>query len=385
MANAQILVLGATADDGARLTQVLKDVGPLARVEAGYQGAARLHGELNPALVVVLATDLEPALEATTQLAQVGARVVVVGPRLDAQLVLRCLRAGAREFVVSGDDKDLRRAAGKLVSPSQDGIGSVVTVFPVKGGVGATCIATNLAGVLHRQGKRVCLLDLDLNFGDVLSFLDLPSKYSITDVIANMQRLDRDLLEASMTRHSSGIFILAQTDKLEEAEHVSVEEVQGLLTFLRKHFDWVVIDGVHGFDEVSLLALDESRRVLLTLTQDVPAVRNAQRCIELFKSLGYPDEKIELTLNRFQKNAKISPELITETTGLSIGAVVANDFDAVIRSINHGVMLVDEAPSSRMVRDFEELARVVTGAGAPPAKGGLFKNLFLRKAGAHGA
>ena len=102
-----------------------------------------------------------------------------------------------------------------------------------------------------------------------------------------MSRLDRELLATSVTKHRSGINVLAQSSKVEEAEQIKAQDVAALLEFLRRNYDFVIVDGVRGFDELSLAALDGSQHVFLVLTQDVPAVRNGQRCLELFGRLQY--------------------------------------------------------------------------------------------------
>src|SRR5204862_4593945 len=107
------------------------------------------------------------------ELAASGARVIVVSPNKDPDLILQSMRAGAREFVMETDHDGLRRAVREQAKPVEETgpRGIAITLFPTRGGVGATSLATNLAGALQRRGERVCLLDLDLHLGDVLSFL----------------------------------------------------------------------------------------------------------------------------------------------------------------------------------------------------------------------
>jgi pilus assembly protein CpaE len=312
----------------------------------------------------------------------VGARVVVVGPAKDPDLILGAMRAGAREFVLASDLGGLAQAvqAQAKAAETKTGLGDLITVFPTRGGVGATTMGVNLAGALQRRGDRVCLLDFDLYLGDVLSFLDLPGTYSITDVIANMRRLDRDLLDTSVTRHGSGLRVLAQSGKVEEAESVRPAEVVALLDFLRRHYDFLVIDGVAGFDELSLAVLDASQQIVMVLTQDVPSVRSTKRCLELFRRLGYDERKIRLVLNRFQRGNKISPQVIAEAVGLPIAHTVSNDFANAIESINRGLMLHEVAPRSALTRDIEAMAPVLAGEiNHEEGKRGFLRGLWSKK------
>jgi pilus assembly protein CpaE len=131
--------------------------------------------------------------------------------------------------------------------------------------------------------------------------------------------------------------------------------VSALLEFLRRNYDFVIVDGVRGFDELSLAALDGSQHVFLALTQDVPAVRNGQRCLELFGRLQYDQQRIKVLLNRYQKASKITVEVVSETLGHPLTHTISNDFILLIDAINRGVLLADAAPRAKITQDVEGL------------------------------
>jgi pilus assembly protein CpaE len=220
---------------------------------------------------------------------------------------------------------------------------------------------------------------LDLHLGDILSFLDMPGTYSITDVLANTARFDKELLDVSVPRHASGIHVLAQSGKVEEADYVTPDKVGQLLTFLTRFYDFVLIDGVGGFDEMALAALDGSQKILMVLTQDVPSVRNAKRCLDLFRRLGYPDSKVTLVLNRYQDDPDITPHVVEEMTGVPVGLTLANDFAAAINAINRGLPLQSVAPRSQLTKDIEKMVGALVGKSRPPRKRGFFRNLLSRR------
>jgi pilus assembly protein CpaE len=384
MAKPLILIVGAEGSVQAEITRSLREIANLSSVNVesgtGLQDAL----SMNPgAIIAAIGYPFGASFPMVAELASAGARVIVVSPTKDPDLILQAMRAGAREFVMQSDEDGLRRAVREQAKPSEDPgpRGSAITLFPTRGGVGATSIATNLAGALQRRGERVCLLDFDLHLGDVLSFLDLPGTYSITDVLTNMGRLDRDLLDASVMRHPSGIRVLAQSGKVEEADQIRHQDVAQLLGFLRKHYDRIVVDGVRGFDELSLAVLDASQKLLMVLTQDVPAVRNTKRCLDLFRRLGYGDTKVQLILNRYQRDSKITPEVIADTVGLPVSHTLSNDFASAIESINRGLLLYDIAPRSKLTKDIELLAPLLSGQ--PPSGGrrtaGFFRSLLSKK------
>jgi pilus assembly protein CpaE len=341
-----------------------------------------------PSLAVVSVDgDVPASIRLTQALSAAGTRVAVVGRSKDPDLILLAMRAGAREFLVSTDRAELDAAVRTLARPTTAPTpGMVTALFAAKGGMGATSIAANLAGFIAARGERVCLTDLDLELGDVLAQLDLAPGYSITDVIDNMRRLDRDLLDASVVRHRSGVAVLTRGERLEDAGRLDAENVGTLLSFLRTQYAHVLVDGLRGFGDLSLAALDVSDRVLLLVTQEVAAVRNAQRCVEIFRRLNYPESKVQLVVNRYQKGSRITKEVVTETTGVPVAATIANDFAILTRAVNRGNLLPEEAPRSAIARDVEALLGLLGGSVETPARrSSMFGRWFAAKAAAHGA
>jgi pilus assembly protein CpaE len=347
-------------------------------------------GRRPDAAIVAVEPDPAAAFALVERLGAEGVKAVVVGPEKDADLILRAMRAGASEYSIAADLDHLVHAARGLLRPAGDpSLGRVTTVFAPKGGVGATTLAVNLAGCLEKRGGRACVLDLDLEMGDVLSFLDLTGSYGVADVIANLHRLDRDLLESSLPRHRSGIHVLAQSNKIEDAETVDPPALGRLIDFLRRHYRHVIIDGARGFGELPLAALDASHRILLVVTQEIPAIRNARRCGDLFRRLGYGEDRVRLVVNRHHKKARIPDDLLSETVGLRIAARVGNDYGAVDRAIHAGALLADGSGRSPLAEELESLANLVSDAisESPPQlkPSSLLRRVFAGKLVPHGA
>jgi pilus assembly protein CpaE len=375
-----VLLLGGNDALEADLKMALRDVCQVVPLNVPAELIADEYRRLSPgAAIVAVSAQTPQRFGLIYNIVAAGGVVIVISPTKDPELILRAMRAGAREFVLESDHEELKlavRSQAQVTEPV-DGNGSVVTIFGAKGGVGCTTIASNLAGALQAAGARVCLIDLDFHLGDVLSFMDVAGNYSITDVLQNMGRLDRELLESSMMRHPSGVNVLAQSGKMEEAEHIKGTDIGNLLNFLRKHYNYVLLDGVKGFDEISLAALDGSQHVLMVLTQDVPAVRNGQRCLELFGRLGYDQTKVKLILNRYQKSSKITLDVVAETLRVPVSHAIANDFVSVIDAINRGLLLRDAAPRARLTQDIQSLTNLIAGSRRDQAPrrsflGGLF-------------
>ncbi len=354
--------LGGAAESA--LSGVVAELGLIRTAAPGGAGADSLRPDV---AVLSAAPDEDAAFRLAAALAAGGTRVLVVG-RKDPDLILRALRAGACEFVVSGDHEELRRAVRRSSgTPGAEAArGSIVAVFGAKGGTGATSVATNLAGALVQGGERVCLVEVDPNLGDVLSALDMPPGFSISDLLSNVRRLDRELLDGSVQRHRSGVAVLAPSDDPETATAVRPEALASALGYLRAHYGRVVADGLHGFGEASVAVLDASDLVLLVTTQEVTAVRDARRCLDLFRRLGYGDDKIHVLLNRYERSSRVTPDVIAETLGVPVALTLANDHRSTSDAIGRGDLVDAVAPRCQLARDLAALARLV----APEVPGG---------------
>lgn len=381
-----ILLVGTKPEVEGRLATALGQHQAIRSVAAAGGARGLLHGA-RPKLAVVWldATPQPEALELVGELAAKKVLVVGVGARKDPELILAAMRAGAREYLEDGDGEGLERSVQRLLEASGAlRLGKITAVLPVKGGMGATTLATNLAGAIQRTGKRVCVADLNLELGDVLSFLDVRGTYSLSDVAANTRRLDRELLDQSVPRHDSGVWVLSQTEKLAEGDGLDPEKAVAVLRFLRPHYDHLLVDGLRGFDDMSLAALDLADHILLLVTQEVPAVRDAQRCAEIFGRLGYDPARILLVVNRYQGSSTITTKVIEETVGLPVAATVGNDFSSLTRAVNRGVLLQDEAPRSVVARDLRVLAERIAPSSAEAAHPSMLRRLFSRRTVAHG-
>jgi pilus assembly protein CpaE len=338
-------------------------------------------GAKSRVLLVDLVANLERALQRLEEVhaALPQVQIVALAARKDPDVILRAMRAGACEFALLDEGSELASILGKLfkrASADETG-GAIVAVFPAKGGIGATTVAINLAGALCAKGKRVLVVDLDRHLGDVFVSLDMTPRYSIADIVGNLHRLDRDLLFSSLDRHPSGIYVVAQPDSLEGGDTIAPAQVTALLRFAAMHFDFVLCDGLYGFDELSLAVLDASSQIELLLAQDVISLKNAKRCLDIFHRLDYDEKKVSLVVNRFHKKSPIDRVAITENVGLPVRAVLTNDSPSVLDAVNRGVLLKQAAPRSQLTADIDELAASLAGTPEAKRRGG-FGALFRR-------
>jgi pilus assembly protein CpaE len=378
----KLIILGCR-DEADALAKQCEGLGQVVAIEANLKLGALSARTHHPDLALIfLDHDPDAALALTRQLGTQGTCLpVVVSTNKEPDNILRAMRAGARDFAyLDSEEADVARAVRELVAVKTASIapakqGKVIALFGCKGGSGATTIAINLAGSLMNanpdERSRVAVIDLDLELGDVLVFLDMSSRYNFHDVLSNMHRLDAELLHSELASHKSGLRVLSQADQLEEASELTPPDFVKLITFVKQHFDFVVIDGLRDFRELSLAALDRSDFILCTMTQDIPALKNANRCLKIFRRLGYSDDKTLLVLNRYRNGGQLTINAISDALGRKIDGVVANDFPTVIKAVNEGRLMLEKDATSKVSKDIAALVKLVHEV-TPVKKRGLF-------------
>ena len=377
-----IVILVGEAEGRPVIRRSLEQVADVVTVATAAEalGAARDAGAR--VVVVDLRAQPEPGLAAMEELRRSpqALLLVAVGAKKDPDLILRTMRAGACEFVVPDGGAELASVIGELLR-QHDGhqVGSILGVFPCKGGMGATSLAVNVAGVLRAGGKRVVLVDLDLQLGDVLVSLDMTSRYSMLDLLHSRDRLDEDLLVSSLARHRSGVYVLAPPEHPEDGQVLAASDASELLELLTRHFDYVVCDGLRGFDGMSTTVGDACQQLLLLVQQSLPCLKNAQRCLEVFRRLDWDASKVRLVINRYRANDSIEMASIVETLGLEATGVIANDFVTMQRAGNRGELLVDFAPKAKVTLDLLRMVKAVTGVEPRRDRRSVFQALFGKK------
>jgi len=244
--------------------------------------------------------------------------------------------------------------------------GRVITVFAAKGGCGKTTVATNLAVALAAGGTRsVCLVDLDMSFGDVAIAMQLFPTRSIADAVAMRDKLDEAGVRSLLTPHSPGLDTLLAPLEPGDAEKIPTAVVSEVLSVLRRSYDFVVVDTPPDFKDWVLAALDLSDVYVLLATLDVPALKNLRLTLDMLDLLGYPRESWQIVLNRSDSKVGLHLADVEKTLKVPIAAQIPSS-RAVSMSINRGVPLVLEQPNhpvSAAIRAFAE-QRILRGQPA---------------------
>lgn len=299
-------------------------------------------------------------------------QVVMLSVQGESDYMRRAMMAGARDFLTKPPSADdllntihrtykLRQkmGTGQLTPggapggqapveqrPAQQG--KILTVFSPKGGTGCTTIAVNLAIALQTllgSDAKICLVDANLQFGDVSIFLKLQATRTLTDLAPHAQDLDSNLLRTVIATHSSGIRVLAAPVTPEEAEmfqDAGVEEggsnraMKAILEFAQREFDYLIIDTARHIDDIVLAALDINDLLLVLTRPIIPDIRGARMFIELLQKLEYPMEHVDLVINNVDnKRMGIQPEAIERAMMPAIAHIPLDERTA-LRAANYG-------------------------------------------------
>jgi pilus assembly protein CpaE len=325
-----------------------------------------------PTIVILnISSASEQALKLAEKISQTLPRTTLFVTSTDAkpELIIKAMRAGAREFLPMPLSKeDFHRALKTVRWKSQWTSGGapgnkIVTVFGVKGGVGTTTIATNLAiNLAERAPDDVVLVDLNLQLGTVALFLNLQSAYTIIDILNHLDDLAPSILRDALAKHSSGVHLLTGPARLEDADVIRGSHIDQILTLLRSTFRYIVIDANDVLDEVTLKVLDESDSILTVFTSDLPAIYNTHQCLDIFQRMGYGREKVLLIMNRCASLKGAPVRELEESIDYPIFWKIPNqDYATVVSSINQGIPISTMKPKSQLSRSFHEMVLRLNG------------------------
>lgn len=245
--------------------------------------------------------------------------------------------------------------------------GRVVTVFSTKGGVGKSLVATNLGVALANSGRSVCIVDLDVNSGDVAIMLQLTPTRTINDVVAFNGVIDDEGISSILTRHSDNLSVVAAPVRLDTPDQASIDDIGKLLDVLRRMVEYVVVDTSGVFDDHALCALDRSDMIVLVGTLDIPSLKALKLATSTLELLNFPKSTWRFVLNRADGKVGLSVDEFEKTLGLTADSSLVSSRE-VLAAVNRGEAMVSAYPNHPNSKALVTFAMSVAKAiGAPAA------------------
>jgi pilus assembly protein CpaE len=377
--------IAESRDNVAKLLRFEPDVEIVGMADGGEEGI-ELALKLEPDIVLM---DINmPGVDGITATQRINAllpntAVIMMSVQNEPDYLRRSMLAGAREFLAKPFSLDelvesirhvhqLAQSSRRVIAnPAQVPVpqgtsrghrAQLFSVFSLKGGVGRSTVAINLAVAIRHQApdREVCLVDGNLLYGDVGVMMNITENKTIADVIRNFHTLDRDLISDILVTHSSGVKVLLAPPDPQAGEQVTTEHMRQILNHLHAMMDYIIIDTRPSFDDVTLTLLDLSDRILLTMTLELTAIKGAKQYLELGDLLGYDSEKILLLLNRATVQAGIPIADVEASLKGQLVAKLPDDPMLVLRAINEGVPFMQSAPNSALAQEIASLASHLT-------------------------
>lgn len=322
-----------------------------------------------------------------------SAAIFAVAATNDPEQILQAMRAGANEFLAwpshdeAGASLDdafrtaltrtgdrLRAAKGTDRRTSQ-----TMSFFGAKGGVGTTTLAVNSAIDIARLSKRPTLIiDLHQFVGEVALFLGVRPRFTVVDAIDNLHRLDAEFLRELVTRHKSGLDILAGAEHVDRPGPQDAPALEQLLQVLSRFYEFIIIDAGCVTGACAQVAVYGADAIYVVANPDVPSIRNTQRLVDRMCQLGGDRERIRVLLNRTSEQHLIAPKQIETALGQAVHQAFSSDYGTVSAALNSGVPLT-LSNHSELAEQFGRFARGIlnTPEAEEPADRGRRRAHFL--------
>jgi pilus assembly protein CpaE len=372
---AKILVVDDDQNVQRQLIYTLKQEGyEVVQAVDGAEGY-RLWGAESPSLILLDVTlpKLDGYQVATKIRAEEGANghvpIIMLTAEREVEQKVRGLRAGADDYLIKPFHPAellarmkslLARFAPREVLVGRPPLGRILAFYGAKGGVGTTTIAINAAIALNREvGRKVCLVDGNLQFGDHRVFLDLGlDRKSIVDVVT-APTIDNELIRQVVVKHDSGVDLLLAPPSPESAELVTQDHVPNVLDHLRGLYDYILIDIDKKLDEFNLRILDAADTIFVVMTADLSCLKNVRLVLETITHLGYEQSKVHLVLNRSNAFTGINVKNAESALKRTIDHQIVNEYRGAISALNTGAPFMFTKADSLLGRSLLEFARTV--------------------------
>ena len=294
-------------------------------------------------------------------------KIIATASDYSTDIVIRAMRAGIREFLPKPIIKNdfvttINKLNEQTYGREKTTNCKVITIFSNKGGIGKTSISTNLAlEIANITKEKVALVDMNFQLGDVATFMDIKPSFDISYVVNNLDGTDDSFLESTLERYrDTSLYILADTPYMEQSKDITPNQITKLFDALREKFSYVIVDTSNTFDGKTITVLDNTDFIMLVTIVNLPAIRNCQRCLDIFERLGYDKDKTKIVINRYMENDEVTVEDVEKALNKKVYWKIPNNYFTIMSSINKGLPASYINPSSNIAQCYRELATVLS-------------------------
>lgn len=294
-------------------------------------------------------------------------KVLALSDNPSVDLIIEIMRAGAKEFVPipiikSEFFESLNKLLAEFNETKKTNNCKIISIFSNKGGIGKTSLATNLALELSKITKEnIALIDLNFQMGDITTFLDLKPSFNISYMLENLDKINETFLLSTLERYKkTSLYVLADPPYFKQADNIQPRQITKLFNTLKETFSYIIVDAEASFEGKNIAALDNSDLVLLVTVANLPALRNTQRCLELFEKLGYDKEKVKIVVNRYMENDEIKETDVEKVLSKKIYWKIPNNYFAIMTAINKGIPVSEINDSTNIAQSYKDLAQYIS-------------------------
>lgn len=360
------------SDRADEYTKIKATLGASAqRVSTRHSLLEKLNGDPTIRVVIIspsVKEDLAFELSESIRIQFPQVNLLLVRNRIDVSVLSGALESGIRDVIDAQDATNLVNSvkrcesiAETLSGQSRMGNapthrGRVITVYSAKGGCGKTTIASNLAASLsERDASRVCLVDLDLQFGDIATALRISPTKTISNALEMAESIDIEGLVKVLLRYEEKFDVLLAPTNPADIEVITTNFISRTISTLQRNYEYVVIDTSPSLNEITLQTLQESDLVLLITTLDMPAIKNMKLTLSTLDALGFPNSRRKLVLNKSDLRVGLSKSDVEELVGETVSYEVPSSIK-VPSSTNDGQLVIYAFPRDPVSKAINHIA-----------------------------
>lgn len=323
----------------------------------------------NSILLIDLSTETDKKIEFMQNISNQykSCKIIALSDNPSVDLIIKIMRAGAKEFlpipIIKNELYDvLTKIFTQFEEPKRNNKCKIISIFSNKGGIGKTSIATNIALELATITKEnVALIDMNFQMGDITTFLDLKPSFNISYMLENIDKINETFLLSTLEKYkNTSLYVLADPPYFKQADTITPKQITKLFNTLKETFSYIVVDAEASFSGKSIATLDNSDLILHVSVANLPALRNTQRCLELFEKLGYEKEKVQIIINRYMDNDEIKENDIEKVLSKKIYWKIPNNYFAIMSAINKGIPVSILNTATNVAQSYRNLAKNIS-------------------------